>query len=319
MSTTIDGEEYHVGYFELEEVALRSRDRVRSIEADISANAALIIDQQQRSQYVHDRIAATLTMQDDAPNTHTRGRTSIYRGVCWDDGKKRWVAQISINAKLYRIGQYDVEEAAALDVDKIYSQLPQLREEFKCLDDKFDRQQHWTKRKMEILKHDGNPHKRSRHKKNQAEAKEWEQEQDEDVDKDENDHESDDEYDEKPDAVGDGDREEDGGVRPLSQFKGIARNGRYGWKAQICIGKTLFYLRTHSGPGCDERAAEDYEAIFAHREEVAQLIKDVSDTNTRRSVVQEYWSKLVGCDPPRQDRGRGSKKKKRGGSVGTEA
>lgn len=47
-----------------------------------------------------------------------RAKTSIYKGVCWDANRKKWMAGIKFNRKRINIGRFDSEIEAARAYDK---------------------------------------------------------------------------------------------------------------------------------------------------------------------------------------------------------
>ena len=54
-----------------------------------------------------------------------------------------------------------------------------------------------------------------------------------------------------------------------------------------------FYLRKHCGPDAEERAAADYNAIAAHRDEIAKVLAGIEGREEKHRWVREYWSRLV--------------------------
>jgi hypothetical protein len=58
-----------------------------------------------------------------------------------------------------------------------------------------------------------------------------------------------------------------------------------------------FYLRRHCGPGAEERAAADYNAIAAHRDEIAKVLAGIKGRDAKHRWVREYWSRLVNLQP----------------------
>lgn len=54
------------------------------------------------------------TRQENVWNTRARhGKTSRYKGVCWDKASKKWKAQINIDGKKHSIGRFTKEKEAA--------------------------------------------------------------------------------------------------------------------------------------------------------------------------------------------------------------
>ena len=47
-----------------------------------------------------------------------RNKTSIYKGVCWDANRGKWMASIKFNKKRINIGRFDSEISAAKAYDK---------------------------------------------------------------------------------------------------------------------------------------------------------------------------------------------------------
>ena len=53
------------------------------------------------------------TQTQNAQNCKKPARnTSGYKGVCWDKGEKKWLAQMSVNGKTKKIGRFDCPEKA---------------------------------------------------------------------------------------------------------------------------------------------------------------------------------------------------------------
>jgi hypothetical protein len=57
---------------------------------------------------------ATAEAVEQARGVKRPGATSRFVGVSWHEGKKRWVAKISVNGKRYQIGAYLTEIEAAI-------------------------------------------------------------------------------------------------------------------------------------------------------------------------------------------------------------
>lgn len=56
------------------------------------------------------RIATT--SQNIANSKPQSGRSSRFKGVCWDKSREKWIAGITINYRRQNLGRYDTEEAA---------------------------------------------------------------------------------------------------------------------------------------------------------------------------------------------------------------
>jgi hypothetical protein len=56
-----------------------------------------------------------------------------------------------------------------------------------------------------------------------------------------------------------------------------------------------YYFRIHTGPDAEARAAVDYSAMVAHRDEVAQQLDGIWDREMKRRHVKEYLGRLVGA------------------------
>lgn len=54
-----------------------------------------------------------VTRGQNAQNLDSRGTTSPFRGVCWDRGRKKWMAYAGLNGCTHYLGHYDNEEEAA--------------------------------------------------------------------------------------------------------------------------------------------------------------------------------------------------------------
>jgi hypothetical protein len=46
--------------------------------------------------------------------SHQVGRSSKYKGVCWDKSRRKWVAYTKQNGRLFNLGRFSSEEQAAL-------------------------------------------------------------------------------------------------------------------------------------------------------------------------------------------------------------
>lgn len=62
-----------------------------------------------------------------------KNMTSIYKGVCWNKGVKKWMAQIKLNMKVHYIGCFVVEKDAARAYD---NKAKELHGEFAYLNSK---------------------------------------------------------------------------------------------------------------------------------------------------------------------------------------
>lgn len=94
-----------------------------------------------------------------------------------------------------------------------------------------------------------------------------------------------------------------------SKYRGVVRSGKNGWMAIVRVGEGKYRLRTQKGPGAEELAKEDYEAIYPHRKALKEQLEGIACRHEKRFHVLEYWSELLGCSPPprrmRTPRGRG--------------
>jgi len=59
-----------------------------------------------------------------------KGGTSRYKGVCWDKDKEKWLATIQFNRKIYKLGHFTDEIAAARVYDE---RAKELHGDFACL------------------------------------------------------------------------------------------------------------------------------------------------------------------------------------------
>lgn len=57
--------------------------------------------------------------QNGANRSKPKESTSKYMGVSWDKQYSRWVAQITKNGRVSKIGRFDVEEEAGLAYNKM--------------------------------------------------------------------------------------------------------------------------------------------------------------------------------------------------------
>ncbi len=58
---------------------------------------------------------------------------------------------------------------------------------------------------------------------------------------------------------------------------GAIQKGKDTWRAEICIAKVTVHIRTHKGPGTEEKAAADYNAIAPHRHALTTELKGKED------------------------------------------
>lgn len=56
--------------------------------------------------------------QNKANRPKAVGKSSIYKGVCWDKNRQKWLATITIDYKLKYLGRFDLEIDAALAYNK---------------------------------------------------------------------------------------------------------------------------------------------------------------------------------------------------------
>ena len=70
------------------------------------------------------------TIAQNACNAPSHGLSSKYKGVCWNKRKEKWIARIRLNGKIYNLGYFTDEIAAAKAYDK---KAGQLHGQFACL------------------------------------------------------------------------------------------------------------------------------------------------------------------------------------------
>lgn len=55
--------------------------------------------------------------QQNAANGVKKGTTSSMKGVCWDQARKKWKAQIKINYRTHFLGRFNSEMSAGVAYD----------------------------------------------------------------------------------------------------------------------------------------------------------------------------------------------------------
>lgn len=72
-------------------------------------------------------------------NISTANKSGI-KGVCWDNARRKWLAQIMFKGKRYNLGRYDdiidAKKARELAEEKIYGEFLDWYEEFKKNEEK---------------------------------------------------------------------------------------------------------------------------------------------------------------------------------------
>lgn len=51
--------------------------------------------------------------QNNMNRSKSRGKSSLFKGVCWDKSRSKWISVIKINSKAKNLGRYETEIEAA--------------------------------------------------------------------------------------------------------------------------------------------------------------------------------------------------------------
>ncbi len=82
-----------------------------------------------------------------------------------------------------------------------------------------------------------------------------------------------------------------------SSYRGVARN-REGWKALLSLRGLPCSLRAHYGPGAEEKAAADFNAMLPFRDTLIKELEGIEGRSEKRRHVKEVWSAKVGYTLP---------------------
>lgn len=257
-------------------------------------------------------------------------KTSQYKGVQWHEPTSKWRSQIAILRVQYRIGHYDNEAEAAQDYNKVEQAKGDIVRETSLIPDVAEQKEHVRKCIREAVG------KGDISKLSKLKGVSW----DDSAGKWSANLAINQEilfvghYDRENDAGRSLEKlyqqlhviqedlaaEPDPEVRQLrwavrrdeilaqdliptekvSKHKGVTKNGRDGWRAQLRLDGMIYSIRTHTGPGGEERAMDDYYAIYPHKRTMVAELKGIPVGDERRYWVQEYWSRVVGCNAPRR-------------------